>query len=1003
MGKIFTISAGRPFARILARRLLEENAARPERLADYRIVLPTRRSCRVLQEAFFKEAGDALIMPALSPLGDMEDETINLNMVKYPGKDPSFTMPDIPPAIAPLRRQILLARTILARPDFRQGPAHALALAQRLARLLDQIHTENLDPSALEKIVPDKFAEHWQVTLDFLKIISEAWPDILAEEGTIDPADYRNRMLKAVAAFWRDHPPSGPVIAAGTTGSIPATAELLKVIGTLPQGRIILPGLDTNMPAEDWAHLDETHPQWGLARLCSYLETDPADVPEFYGEKETGDHRGDHEQDDRKVSSARRELASQFMRPASQTANWSIQQTPLPPGALDNLSVIECRNESEEAAVIALLLRETLDKPGKTAVLITPDRLLAARVTAQCKRWNLALDDSAGRSLNLTPVGSYLSLILAAAVSNFSPVALLSLLKHDLCRAGQDPDLYVKRLLELERFALRGLPPGPDFAGLRARLESCRPPAENALELLRVIAPCLDRFKQSLNSYKELKYKDFIKAHLELAETLAAGCDHPGEQTLWRGDDGEAAAALFQDLLQQSDHMPPATLEEYAETFRVFLSQITIRPSHNTQPRLAVLGQLEARLIDADRVIMAGLNEGTWPPDPGHDPWLSRPMRKDIGLPAGERQIGLAAHDFIQGFCNKEVILTRAKSVDRAPSRPARWLKRLETWLQGAGYDLAALHSGEPLRWLEKLQECGPPAPVPRPAPRPPLSVRPRRLSVTAVETWLKDPYGLYAREILKLKKWDDLEKSLDAAATGTLLHAVLDKFTKAYPQHIPEKADRILKDMATQTSVEMNIDADALSVWWPRFENVTGWLLDHEREWRRIASFRAGECRGELVIKPGGGTFTLVARADRIDSMAGGLVLIDYKSGGQYSRTAMRDGRLPQLPLEGLIAESGGFKDLTAGRIAGLAYWVLSGGNPPGKVILAEEDIAGLLADTRSQLEDLIARFDLPDTPYYSVPNPKNAPRFNDYEHLARIREWAVAEDGDEMAEGFS
>jgi len=448
---IYTIAAGKPFAATLARALLAETRGRPEDLSRYRILLPTRRGCRTLREAFLNESeGRALLLPRMAPIGDIDEEELSLSLAGHDGLE---GMLDLPPSISAIRRQMLLARTILARPDFEQGVDHALALAQALGTLIDQVYTENLDLADLETLVPERFAQHWQVTLDFLRIIAEAWPDILADQGCIDRADRRNRLILSLAGYWADHPPDTPVIAAGSTGSIPATAQLMKTIAALPQGKVILPGVDTQMDPADWGHMEEHHPQYGYRQLCSRLGCMPNDIPEFAPD-----------QPDDEISRSRRALASEFMRPAPSTQNWSHLHNNYA-RSLENLSISECETEEQEAAVIALRLRQTLQTPGKQAVLVTPDRALAARVTAQCTRWGITLDDSAGKALDETPPGAFLSLALAAMQSDLAPVALLSLLKNDLTRAGLHYDTLRRGVAELEYFALRGLKPRGGITG----------------------------------------------------------------------------------------------------------------------------------------------------------------------------------------------------------------------------------------------------------------------------------------------------------------------------------------------------------------------------------------------------------------------------------------------------------------------------------------------------------------------------------------------------------
>ncbi|MEZ5919612.1 MAG: hypothetical protein R3D66_06895 [Alphaproteobacteria bacterium] len=470
---IFSIPAGIPFARALAAQLLFETQDNPENLSRYKILLPTRRACRTLQESFLRlSEKQAVLLPRLQPLGDVDEDELSLSLAGQAGLSRFL---EIPPAMPPLQRQILLARLIAGRQDFTQGFDRALALASALGRLMDQIHTEGLDMGDMATLVPDEFASHWQITLRFLEILSIEWPKILAESGLIDAADRRNRLINALSDFWEEHPPEMPVIAAGSTGSIPATGRLLGVIAGLPQGRVVLPGLDTQMDAQSWDALEETHPQFGLKQLLERIAVSRQTVKLWPAQDQ-----------DHSAGPVRRMLASEIMRPAATSARWmdlgqDATQKQLLETALAGISLYECDHERDEAELIALLMRETLEIPGKTAALVTPSRTLAQRVRAAAKRWNIALDDSAGRPLSRTQAGTFALAVHEAARTALAPVALLSLLKHPLCRTELDPAIYRAAITALEKDALRGMRPAPGLQGLAARLGK-KPPLLEILE-----------------------------------------------------------------------------------------------------------------------------------------------------------------------------------------------------------------------------------------------------------------------------------------------------------------------------------------------------------------------------------------------------------------------------------------------------------------------------------------------------------------------------------------
>ncbi len=970
---VFTIPAGTAFANALAQKLLEETKDKPEALSQIQILLPTRRACRVLREAFLSISnGKPLLLPRMQPLGDIDEEELTLSIA---GQGGLKTLLDLPPAISPLRRQILLARTIMALPDFGQGPDHALALSTSLGQLMDQVYTENLSLKNLHTIVPEEFAEHWQITINFLKILSVHWPKILEEQNVIDGADRRNRLLLALSAFWQKHPPKTRIITAGTTGSIPATAQLLKTVANLPNGQIVLPGLSINLDDESWNALDEPHPQYGFKHLLDTLEIDRRDVQLW---------NDTHQQ--HPISQARTFLTTEIMRPAEQTGQWMELKTSghvdMLNTALDGLSLFECDHEGEEAQLIALLMREILESPRKTAALITPDRTLAKRVTSACRRWGITLDDSAGLSLDQTGLGAFLKLCLHAPLDQFAPINLLALLKNQHCTL-----INHNAVSSFEQKALRGPKPAPGFVGLRARLENIEQAPRELFTIINTLESVFLPFLELCDNHHP--FGTFLNAHITLAEMLA------GQSHLWTDEAGEEAAKLFAQLHDEAHLLGDISAQQYFEIFNQFLRSKTVRPAYGTHPRLMILGQLEARLINADLVILGGLNEGTWPPDPAHDPWMSRPMRKDFGLPTPERSIGLAAHDFVQGFCAPNVVLTRAKRKNGSPTVPARWLQRLETVMDAAGLPKDRLKEKPHQHWLKALDKADHIQPFTRPEPRPPIDKRPKELSATRIEVWQKDPYAIYARYVLKLRKLDPLEQDTDAARRGTMLHDVLDRFVRAHPKDLPENAAQILHNFAAE-EIENNHDDSAMwGFWWPRFTRLSTWYIDHEQNWRVHAKPYKTEITGKAQIKSENHALTLSARADRIDLTSDGAALIDYKSGGTYSLSKIKSGALPQLSTEALIIAKGGFKNVPA-HISSLSYWTLTGGSPPGKIFEISDDIDDIIERTHDGLKRLIESFGQQETPYYSLPRPDNAPRFNDYEHLARIKEWTALGEND-------
>jgi ATP-dependent helicase/nuclease subunit B len=984
--RLFTIAPELPFADALVDGLLHGGllhgafTALPEddplALSRVTILLPTRRACRALGEAFLRQSDSrAMLLPRMRPLGDLDEDEAGASGLAEGGI--------LPPAMAPLRRQFLLAQLILAR----ESEGHvdqAVRLAEELAGFLDQAGSERLDLAGLNDLAPERHAAHWQKVLDFLKILVEHWPRILADNDAVDGAARRNAVLDGLAEAWRRTPPPGPVIAAGSTGSLPATADLLAVIARLPQGCIVLPGLDENLDEESWRALGPSHPQYGLKQLLKRIGAARSDARLWPAPNIAAG------------SAARAALIAEAMRPAETVGAWRAM-APIDAEALVDLALCECATASAEAGVIALRLRTSLTREGATAALVTADRALARRVAAELKRWHIDIDDSAGAPLAKSAPGVFLRLSARLIAEGAAPVAFLAALKHPLAAGGIEPEFFRRMTRTVERAVLRGARPEPGLDGLGRSLRAAS--EEKAADWLAAIEAAAAPLTQLIDARAALQ--EIVRRHIAFAEWLAASAAETGAERLWAGEAGEAAAAFMAELAESAGHAPDLEGREYPALLDALLDGRVTRPRFGGHPRLFIWGPLEARLQRADVMILGGLNEGSWPPEPDADPWMSQAMRAEFGLPSHERRIGLSAHDFVQCCAAPEVMLTRARRVEGEPTVPSRWISRLKTVLDPSGLDQQILQESQTwIRWQELLDEPETAAPPGRPpAPRPPLAARPRRLSVTQIETWLADPYAIYARHILGLRALDEIDADPSAADKGNIIHGILDHFIGEFPDTITLEALPRLLALGRHEFQRFAQAPGVMAFWWPRFERIAEWFVDNEIARRETAQPIASEVSGSLILHGPEGEFTLHAKADRIDRLGdGGLAIIDYKTGNIPAEKQVAAGRRPQLSLEALIAEAGGFEGVARGAVAELAYWKLDGGEPAGKMKpLKKYDPTELAAEAKAGLLELIAEFDDADTPYHALPRAEAKPRWNDYEHLERVQEWSSGESGEE------
>ncbi|MGE4279374.1 MAG: double-strand break repair protein AddB [Magnetospirillum sp.] len=977
-GSIFTIAAGLPFVDVLAGHLLRQADGDPLRLARMLVLLPNRRACRALKDAFLRLSdGKPLLLPRLKPLEPDADDLAEQDLLAPEGLDVAAPIP-------PAERHLILTRLVLQMGAGRGGhapsPDQAARLARELGSLLDSVLIEEIGFDRLDKLVPDDYAAHWQVTIDFLKIVTQHWPALLG--GRIDHQDWVNKVLDAQAALWLRDPPEHPVIVAGSTGSRPATARLLAAIAGLDHGQVVLPGLDTHMDGESWESLDETHPQFMLKQVLARLNVSRAQVRDLSPRHDP--------------RAARSALLAESLRPAATCEQWRHPRDF--PGALDGVSLLKSPSPREEAGAIALMLRQVLEVPESTAALVTPDRDLARRVASELERWGVVIDDSAGRPLLLTEPGTFLRLLARVVAEDFAPHPTLALAKHPLSAGGLDPARFraQARRLETEKI-LRGPRLAPGLGGLRTAC--AEDPA--LIRWLDAVESALSPFL-TLMAQDSVSLADLLRTHMEAAEALAADHQGPGPLRLWRGEAGEALARTIGELAEAlatiGTMFPAISPRHYAALFDELLSGRVVRPIWGRHPRLFIWGAMEARLQQSDLMILAGLNEGTWPGEAEADPWMSRPMRKAFGLPAPEVRIGQSAHDFAQAFAAPQVVLSRSARVEGTPTVPSRWLMRLDAVTQARGLNFHQ-QEWEWLAWHAALDRAEERVKVDRPAPRPPLAARPRKMSVTEVETWMRDPYGIYAKKVLGLRALDPIDADPGAADYGSLVHEAVEKFLNAFPQDLPDDAEAKLLEIGAEIFAPAMTRPGIWAFWWPRFRAVARWLAEHERGRRPDVARIHTEINGALELQGPAGPFRLHARADRVDEMKDGtLALIDYKTGQPPSAKEVAAGYAPQLPLEAAIARFGGFDNVKPAAVSQMLYWRLKGGAEGGEEKSATADPQRLTDEALEGIQGLIAAFDDPTTPYEARPHPERAPKYSDYLHLARVKEWAVA--GEEEAE---
>lgn len=981
---LYTIPAHRAFADALVAGILARHGGDPVVLAQGMVLLPGTRAVRAVSDAFVRASKGGLLLPRLVALGDPD-----LGEQVGGALDPMGEEEAIAPAISPIRRQMILARMVQ---QVKGGidAGQALQLGQALGTVLDQLQVERVSAAALRDLnLTQELSTHWQSSLALFEILLSRWPSELARLGCIDLADRRNRLFDRLERRWAEAPPSGFVVAAGISTTAPAIARLLRRIARMPQGMVVFAGLDQHMDDPAWDAIGpfapdpvtgrapaphESHPQYALKRLLDLMSASRHDVAQW---------KWGSEHDSRAV---RGKNISNAMLPPRLTSGWRDLKTA--DRSLAGVEALEVATPGDEAQAIAIALREALETKERTAALVTPDRQLAIRVSAHLKRWGIDADDSAGQPLSRLAPGTLLIALAQAAADRFAPVPLLTLLKHPLVMRGDGRLLWLDGVRALD-LVLRGPRPQAGLDGITLLLE---PRSDDRQATDRAAARAWWPSARALLEPLETAFLASPGLAVQLAAIRDAATALTA-QAVWAGHQGHAAADLFADMEAAAPEGPAqADIRALPVLLDHMLGGVSVRPPQGGHPRIAILGLIEARLQQADLMILGGLNEGTWPGLPAPDPWLAPRIRRELGLPGLETRIGLSAHDFASALGAPHILITRSRRGSGGPAVASRFWLRLKA-MAGPQWKTADRYAAL-ARAIDRPDAHRPAA---RPAPVPPLAARPKTVPVTDVDRLKADPYAFYARRVLRLSRLDPVDADAGPAWRGTAVHDILQHWAEAGTLD-PADLEHRARAMFDRPEVHPLLKA----LWQPRLMEAIGWIA------AQVAADKA-EGRTILAVEQEGRAaiagVELMGKADRIDRLPGGqLAIIDYKTGKPPSAKQVKAGYALQLGLLGLIAEQGGFAAIPGSPIAGeFEYWSLAKkGDQFGyrespvhstgardKVVTAD-----FTAHAFDHFQQLAAAYLLGSEAFVAQLNPEVA-NYGDYDQLMRLEEWYGRDHG--------
>ncbi len=974
---LFTIPFGRNLCDETVTAIFDSIGTQPLGLSQVLIILPNNRAIRSMNEAFVRRAKPGLLLPQMIAVGDLAlNETLGAYL------DPLNTSPDILAVIPPMQRLLLLTQ-LVTRHRISLGDKinqnEALRLARYLAEVIDELEIENVRFGRFEDIDPGlDLAGHWQRSYAQLLAIIPQYYQALEAIQKIGPAQRRNLLLAQLADSFRANPPKNLVVAAGISTAAPAIANLLKTVATLPKSMVILPPVDLAMEEAQWDRLgpheasadgskmlpsQETHPQFHLKLLLNHMGFSRVEI-DILGSK----HR------------ATETSIEQIFCLADETRKW--RGLPVAIKKLPHVRVMTAKDSAEEARAIAVLAREALEIPQQRIAIVTPDREIALRVAAQLRRWEIMVDDSAGTPLIQSPSGSLIMALLRAAADRFSPVSLLSILKHPLAKFGEERLVWLEKVRALD-LILRGPNGGLGLAATSRCISAWQAEQiEKGREIDEDLSQWWDELVKNLVPLEMAVSGDFagLLYELQAAAGLLTG------DIIWKGSAGRQLAAFFEELTGNDlSVIGKAPREAVVSIMMELFDGQAVRPPYGGHPRVAIYGLLEARLQQADVLICAGLNEGSWPQLPQPDPWLAPKIRRELGLAAPERNIGLSAHDLATMLGAQEVILSRAERDRSGPTVASRFLLRLSAYLGKAlQTDSRAVALA---RLLEKPEKS---ISYAKPEPMPSAEQRKIVLSVTDFDRLMADPFAFYANKILKLKTLDPVDAEPSHAWRGSIVHDILERWAKednCEPAKLMQRAEDLLSNPAVHPVLR--------ALWQPRIAAGLKWVAEKTQE-------MAEQGRSLLVAEKSGSAeiagVKITGRADRIDQLPdGGLAIVDYKTGTAPTNKKVMAGYALQLGLIGLIAESGGIKGVN-GEAKKFEYWSLAkdGGKGFGKnssPVSETENAKKILSDAfvvfaETEARKAIEQWIIGTAPFTAKLHPEYAP-YADYDQLMRYEEW--------------
>ena len=963
---IFGISPGVNFPRELANGILGRFASsEPEVLANLQVIVNSTRMRHRLTEELI-DLG-AMLHPQILTLPEVSQLIPNSYQ-----PIPNYSL------VHKFELMALVQKLIEAQPDI-AAQSSVYALTKSLSELIDEMQGEAVPVENILDLDISDQSGHWKRTQLFLNIVKK-----YLENRKNDPDEeaWLRQIINALTDYWLEESPKNPVLIAGSSGSRASTRKLIKAIINLPNGAVVLPGFDFTLPKKLWGKKErvgvpEDHPQFRNLKTFFELGLPKSNLQKWHLKE--------------KSNIQLQNLISLSLRPAPVTDCWLDEGPKLGNVSkiTESITLVEADSIRDESLAIAFRMILAI-KENKSLILVSPNRKLTRMVSAYLSNRNIIPDDSAGVPLQLTPSGRFLRLVVSLFAGPVTITKIFALLKHPLTHSGGNfRTEHLEFVRSLELFFRTTNVNIFSAKNISAWLEQSE--AQYASKWASWICNLLEQCRLQ-DSYI---FEDVFNKHIELAKIVASGPDQNESNTsgdLWKQNNGRHCLKIIERIREASPTAKSISASKYADIFNSILADEHVPEINPTHPNIMIWGTLEARAHNAQVLILAGMNEGSWPVPAAIDPWLNRKMRKESGLLSPERRIGLSAHDYQQSVCSPTVFITRSTKDNEAETIPSRWLNRLLNLLSGLsennGPEAIENMRSRGTKWLDWANETKNTTPrksAKRPSPKPPKDTRPKKLSVTEIKTLIRDPYAIYAKHILKLTPLLSLHRSDDPLLRGVVIHQIFEQFVKNWHQDasFADQKNHLLDLTKKQLKEKVASPATRL-FWFSRVEKIADWFVSEEAKRRNFCKPVALEKKGQIIIPSL--NFKLTAQIDRVDVNEDGKAIIyDYKTGAVPSKSVQLHFD-KQLFLLALIIEGGGFLDLAPMRVLEASFLDLSN----KKAVFAPFDQESLDAHRR-KFQLLIARYLNPDQGYTARRAMFRIEDNSDYDGISRFGEWSI------------